>query len=318
MGIVMLALSLIACQRGPKKTAKTTEQASQENIDETSMEGNGEEVSEKGTADLGPNFNPVGSEVAYYSYVSENPPVARIFISNLDGSNTRQVSHLDSIGFHVEPKWSRDGKKIVYTSFLEVGSRMMVVDADGENPTELATVSDDGFHMFTSWDLSGDGYFFFHWPKEEFTPDAYYAYYAKDGKVERLTENGKTNRPQITEDGVLYINRVESETPYVATKQLYDMENKKIIKDIPELEGEFIVGKHTVKSVENEDSTTFVLEDLQGNDLKELGTVPYKKIMFTTIDKNLEYVAYNTDFADGAEIHLLKIATGEIIKVTKN
>ncbi len=315
MAIVMLVLSLIACQQGPNKTGNTTEQASQENMDEASMEGNGEEDSEKGTADLGPNFNPVGPEVAYYSYVSENPPVARIFISNLDGSNTRQVSHLDSIGFHVEPKWSRDGKKIVYTSFLEVGSRMMAVDADGENPTELATVSDDGFHMFTSWDLSGDGYFFFHWPKEEFTPDAYYA---KGGKVERLTENGKTNRPQITEDGVLYINRVESENPYVATKQLYDLENKKVVKDVPELEGEFIVGGHSVKGVENEDSTTFVLEDLQGNDLKELGTVPYKKVMFTTIDKNLEYVAYNTDFADGAEIQLLKISTGEIIKVTEN
>nr|WP_299174812.1 hypothetical protein [uncultured Allomuricauda sp.] len=310
LGILMLALCIIACKQSPKNA----EQNSQENASEVSTDKIKEEQ-EKGSADLGPNFNPISSEVAYYSYVSQDPPLARIFISNLDGSQTRQVSHLDSIGFHVEPKWSRDGKKIAYTNFLEVGARMMVIDAYGQNPSELATVTDDGFHMFTSWDVSGDGYFFFHWPQKGFSPDAYYA---KDGTVERLTENGKTNRPQMTDEGVLFINQVESETPYVATKQLFDLENKKIVKDMPELEGEFIVGNHTVKLVENEDSTTFVLEDVQGNDLRELGTVPYKKVMFTTIDKNLEYVAYNTDFADGAEIHLLQVATGEITKVTKN
>ncbi|WP_350292556.1 hypothetical protein [uncultured Croceitalea sp.] len=310
---LMLVLLILGCKQAPKEIVNS-EQASDEKIVEASAEIN-KEKSEKGTPDLAPNFNPVHSLVAFYSYVSEDPPASRIFTSNLDGSKIREVSTLDSIGFHTEPKWSRNGNRIAYTNFLEKGSRIMAVDIDGQNLKELAKVSDDGFHMFTSWDLIGDGYFFFHWPQGGFTPDAYYA---KNGKVERLTENGKTNRPQMTEDGILYINRVESETPYVATKQLYDLENKKIVKDIPELEGEFIVGKHTVKGIENEDSTTFVLEDLQGNDLKELGTVPYKKIMFTTVDKNLEYVAYNTDFADGAEVHLFKVSTGEIIKLTEN
>lgn len=312
-GTLMLVLLILGCKQTPKQVVNT-EQPSEEKSDETSAEID-EGKAEKGTPDLAPNFNPKHSLVAYYSYVSEDPPASRIFVSKLDGSDIREVSTLDSIGFHTEPKWSRDGNRIAYTNFQENGSRIMAVDSDGQNLEELATVTDDGFHMFTSWDLSGDGYFFFHWPQSGFTPDAYYA---KNGKVEQLTENGKTNRPQMTEDGLLYINRVESETPYVATKQLYDLKNKKIVKDIPELQGEFIVGKHTVKGIENENSTTFVLEDLQGNDLKELGTVPYKKIMFTTVDKNLEYVAYNTDFADGAEVHLFKISTGEIIKLTEN
>lgn len=311
---LVLTLLIVGCKQAPKHNTDAN-QASEESSTDVSAEGVKKEEVEKGTPDLAPNFNPISSEVAYYSYVGGNPQASRIFVSKLDGSDTREISTLDSIGFHTEPKWSRDGKRVAYTNFLEKGARIRVVDADGQNLKELATVTDDGFHMFTSWDISGDGYFFFHWPQGGFAPDAYHA---KKGKVERLTENGKTNRPHMTEDGLLYINRIESENPYVVTKQLYDLENKKIFRDIPELEGEFIAGKHTVKGVENEDSTTFVLEDLQGNDLKELGTIPYKKIMFTTIDKNLEYVAYNTDFADGAEVHLFKVSTGEIIKLTEN
>lgn len=304
MGILWLSLFMAACEPGITST---------DSAEQTSPAG--DKSVQKGTPDLAPNFSPVSAEIAYYSYVGEDRTMARIFVANLDGSNSGEVSTLDSVGFHTEPKWSRDGKRIAYTNFLAEGARMMAIDADGKNLTELAKVTDDGFHMFSSWDVSGEGYFFFHWPKGGFSPDAYYA---KGDQIDRLTDNGKTNRPQMTAEGVLYVNRIESEDPYVATKQLYDLKNKEVIKDIPELEGEFISGSYSVKGVENENSTTFVLEDLQGQDLKELGTVPYKKILFTTIDKNLEYIAYNTDFADGAEIHLLKTSTGEIIKLTKN
>lgn len=312
MGLLCLFLLMTACEQGATHT-DSVEQISK--ADDASAQKDKKEEVKKGTPDLAPNFSPANAEIAYYSYVGEDRTMARIFVSNLDGSDSREISTLDSLGFHTEPKWSRDGKRVAYTNFLAEGARMMVVDAAGKNLTELAKVTDDGFHMFSSWDLSGEGYFFFHWPKSGFTPDAYYA---KGDQLERLTHNGKTNRPQMTAEGLLYVNRVESENPYVATKQLYDLKNKKVIKDIPDLEGEFISGRYSVKGVENEDSTTFVLEDFQGQDLKELGTIPYKKILFTTIDKNLEYVAYNTDFADGAEIHLLKVSTGEIIKLTKN
>lgn len=305
MGILVLALLMGACEPGQEKQAEHTSHETSEVDDSIST----------GSPDLGPNFNPVNSELAYYSYVGEDQAMARIFVSKLDGSDVREISSLDSIGFHTEPKWSRDGKRIAYTNFLGEGARIMAVDADGKNLTQLATVTEDGFHMFSSWDVSGEGYFFFHWPKGGFTPDAYYA---KDDQVKRLTDNGKTNRPQMTADGHLFINRIETVDPYVATKQLYSLEKKAVIKDMPELEGEFIDGNYSVKAVENEDSTTFILEDLQGKDLKELGTIPYKNVMFATIDQNLEYVAYNTDFADGAEIHLLKTSTGEIIKLTKN
>lgn len=305
---------MTACELGTKDK-DSAKQASQEQEADTSAQKAKLAETKRGTPDLAPNFSPVSPEIAYYSYVGENQAMAKIFVSNLDGSNSREISSLDSVGFHTEPKWSRDGKRVAYTNFLEEGARMMAVDIDGKNLTKLATVTDDGFHMFSSWELSGEGYFFFHWPKDGFTPDAYYA---KGDQIERLTDNGKTNRPQMTDEGMLYINRIESEDPYVATKQLYDLKTRKVIRDIPELEGEFISGSYSVKGVESENSTTFFLEDLQGQDIKELGTVPYKKTMFSTIDKNLEYLAYNTDFAEGAEIHLLKISTGEIIKLTKN
>ncbi len=305
MGILVLIQLMAACQQEQKNAEAQTSQETTAVQDSTPA----------GSPDLGPHFHPVNSALAYYSYVGEDQSMARIFVSDLDGGNVREISALDSTGFHTEPKWSRDGKRIAYTNFLAEGARMMAVDADGQHLTELATLTEDGFHMFSSWDVSGEGYFFFHWPKGGFTPDAYYA---KGDQVERLTDNGKTNRPQMTTDGHLFINRIESVDPYVATKQLYNLEQKKVIKDMPELEGEFIVGNYSVKGVEKGDSTTFILEDWQGKDLKELGTVPYKKIMFATVDPRQEYVAYNTDFADGAEIHLLNIGTGEIIKLTKN
>lgn len=307
--ILVISLMTISCKQKTGSDQVKEQDASR--VDSTLVK---KEEKKTGTPDLGPNFNPIGPEIAYYSYVDGAQNKARIFISDLDGGNLREVSTLDSIGFHTEPKWSRDGKKIAYTNFVDDGAKIMAVTTDGNSLEELAKVTENGFHMFTSWDLSGEGYFFFHWPKEGFTPDAYYA---KGGKVERLTENGRTNRPHMTESGKLYVNRIDDLENYVVTKQLFDLKTKSTL-DIPKLEGEFITGGHAIKSVENEDSTTLILEDLEGNDLKELGIVPYKGIMFTTIDKDLKHVAYNTSFEEGAEIHLLEISSGEIIKLTEN
>ncbi len=307
--LLALTLAIISCKQ--KANANQSEEKNK-SIADSELEK--KEENKKGTPDLGPNFNPVRAEIAYYSYIGDTQDNSRIFISNLDGSQVRDVSALDSLGFHTEPKWSRDGKKIGYTNFVDDGARIMAIDADGKNLQKLAKVSEDGFHMFTSWDLSGDGYFFFHWPKEGFTPDVYHA---KNGSIERLTENGRTNGPQMTSEGKLYINRIDDLEKYVITKQLFDLKTKSTV-DVPELEGHFITGIHALKTVDTQDSTTFILENLEGNDLKELGSVPYKGIMFTVLDKDLKYVAYNTSFEDGAEIHLLEISTGKIIKLTEN
>ncbi|WP_133248395.1 TolB family protein [Flagellimonas aquimarina] len=312
VAILILSISVVSCLQSPKQKSSSALAKEQDtSIANSSLQ---EKKQKKGTPDLGPNFNPVVSKIAYYSYVDPKRSAAKIFVSNLDGSDAYEVSTQDSIGFHTEPKWSPNGKKIAYTNFLEEGARMMAVNIDGNGLTELATVTEDGFHMFSSWDLAGKGYYFFHWPKEGFTPDAYHAI---DEKVERLTNNGRTNRPQMTKGGKLYVNRIDDLENYVATKQLFDPETKST-RSIPNLEGEFITGEHTIKAIENDSTTTFILEDLQGNDLRELGSIPYKGTMFTSIDLNLEYVVYNTSFDDGAEIHLLEVATGKIKKITKN
>lgn len=313
IGLLSITMALASCIQKQKSTAESMEDGAQDSSMVKTETLESKEVP-GGTPDLGPNFNPVAAEVAYYSYTKTEPLQAKIFVSNLDGSNQREISTIDSIGFHTEPKWSPNGKQIAYTNFLEEGARIMSVSADGKNLKELAIVSKDGYHMFSSWDLSSEGYYFFHWPKEGFTPDAYYA---KGERVERLTDNGRTNRPQMTKSGVLYVNYIDDLENYAATKQLFDMTTKDT-QDVPELEGEFITGNHSVKTIENENSTTFVLEDLQGNDLRELGQVPYKGIMFTTVDESQKYVVYNTSFEDGAEIHLLEVSNGQLTKLTEN
>ncbi|MCL6266931.1 TolB family protein [Flagellimonas myxillae] len=312
MGILVGVLAFSSCQNGQKKNTISTQNEIQ---DSTEIQSESIKLKKQsGTPDLGPNFNPVASEIAYYSYTDVDQSKAKIFVSNLDGSNHREVSTLDSIGFHTEPKWSPDGKQIAYTNFLAEGAQMRSISSDGKTLTHLVQVTKDGFHMFSSWDLSGEGYYFFHWPKDAFTPDAYFAI---GNKVERLTENGRTNRPQITDGGQLFVNRIDDLENYVATKQLFNKKTKRT-QDMPELEGEFITGSHSVKTVEQNNATVFILEDLHGEDIKKLAEVPYKGIMFTTIDKHLKYVAYNTSFEDGAEIHLVDVITGEIIKLTEN
>ncbi len=265
--------------------------------------------------DLGPSFSPDGSEIAFYSYINSEWNVSRIYLVNTNGTELRELTTKDTIGFHTEPIWSLDGRRIAYTSFLEEGARMMSIDRNGDNLKKLVSVSENGFHMFSSWDSAGDGYYFFHWPAgEDFKPDAYHAI---GDKVTRLTTDGITNRPQVAANGTLYLSKIINLEKNLYSKHILDKNSGKVT-EMPNLEGWFIVGNHVIKQKDHDEGTTFILEDLEGNDIKELGTVPYKSVMFGKTDPDVNYVAYNTSFDDGSEIHLLEIATGKLIKLTQN
>ncbi|MCW5517320.1 TolB family protein [Muriicola sp. Z0-33] len=273
------------------------------------------EVKKNDFPELGPDFSPEGSRIAYYSYIDSEWSTSRIYLINTDGTNKKELTTNDTIGFHTEPVWSPDGGRIGYTSFLEEGARMMSIDSDGTNLKQLTTVTENGFHMFSAWDLTGEGYYFFHWPfGEDFKPDAYYT---NGDNITRLTTDGITNRPQLAADGTLFISKIVDLENNVYSKHILDKKTKKVT-DVPELEGWFISRDQVLKQKDHDQGTTFILEDLNGTDLKEVGTVSHKSLMFAKIDPNRQFVAYNTSFDDGAEIYLLDINSGKNIKLTKN
>lgn len=307
--ILLLTVIGVSCKRNTSVQNNNLEEISQSKkiVEEEKKE------KEESTADLGPSFSPDGKKLVFYSYLDEG--IAHLFTINIDGTGLQDISKEAQSGWHAEPIWSPDGKKIAFTNFLEKGAKLMVIDSNGKNYQQLASVSENGFHMFSSWDATGEGYYFFHWPiNEGFKPDVYHA---KEDVITRLTSDGITNRPQLAANGTLFISKIIDVENNIYSKHILDENSQKVI-DVPNLDGWFITGNHVLKQEEQEDETIFILEDLNGNDIKELGKVPFKSVMFSKIDPNFNYVAYNTSFEDGAEIHLLEIATGKIVKLTEN
>lgn len=313
--IILIAGIGFACKRNKDKADKLTEEISQKDTLNMDSEASPQVGDKDNFPELGPDFSPGGSRIAYYSYIDSEWSKSRIYLINTDGSNKMQLTTNDTIGFHTEPVWSSDGGRIGYTSFLEEGSRMMSIDSDGTNLKQLTTVTENGFHMFSAWDLTGEGYYFFHWPLgDDFKPDAYYA---NGDNITRLTTDGITNRPQLAADGTLFISKIVDLENNVYSKHILDLNTKKVT-DVPELEGWFVQGDNVLKQKDHEEGTTFILENLNGTDLKEIGTVSHKSLMFAKIDPNRQFVVYNTSFDDGAEIYLLDINSGKNIKLTQN
>lgn len=75
-----------------------------------------------------------------------------IFTVNADGTNLQQLTS-DSLN-EVTPKWSPDGKKIVYCVDIDtVNSDIYIMDADGQNRRRLTTFPGDDSHP--NWSPDG-------------------------------------------------------------------------------------------------------------------------------------------------------------------
>ncbi|MDC6366684.1 MULTISPECIES: TolB family protein [Flavobacteriaceae] len=309
--ILLFALFfMFSCKN--KEVTQSNESISDLNSDSSNVDSS-ENEDQLPVSGLGANFSPDESKIAFYSYIEEGKGV--IFTMNSDGTNKKVVSSSAPEGFHTEPVWSPDGSKIAFSNFVQgEGAKLMQVNSDGNNVKVLASVSENGYHMFGAWDPSGDGYFFFHWPEGGFAPNVYHC--SKEEQITQITTDNISCRPEIDANGSLYINKIVD-----VEKNIYDKYKVKrtsdqgfSIRKIESLEG-VIIGENAIKTVENDSTTTIVLESLDGEDLREIANVTYKGIMFPRYDKKMERLIYNTGFPDGSEIHMLHLATGKVTKL---
>src|SRR3984957_3883312 len=100
----------------------------------------------------GPHPSPDGRNLAF---MSDRSGSLEIWMSNADGSNVKQLTHLGSCG---SPQWSPDGRWIAFDSYGASGSRVHVVSTTGEAVT--APVEADMESFVPRWSRDGKWIYF--------------------------------------------------------------------------------------------------------------------------------------------------------------
>lgn len=284
---------------------------------ETEFEVNEKDsASENSMDDLGPSFSPDGRKIAFYSARQGNGEEFRIYTVNVDGSELKKLAYNDSSGYHTEPIWSLDGTQIAYTNFKETGSKMMLMDSDGKNARELQGASDQGFNLFSCFDVSGKGYFFVHWSADGFTPDIYHL---KDSKLTRITHDGINTRPQLVNKKILYFAKGIDFVNSGPTIHKMDLETK-VVKPTKGLDSYFpaITGDCNVYTKNTESTTTFYIENLEGQFISEVGTANGNPAQFMSLNLDKSFVTYHIPGKLGNDIRVMEVETGREISITED
>jgi Tol biopolymer transport system component len=99
--------------------------------------GTGEKQLTSGGNNYTPSWSPDGRRILFVSQQSGNN---KVYIMDYDGKNTKQLT--EGEGHDLFPKFSKDGKSIVFERFTTVGS-IFVTDSDGKNERKLSKDGDD-------------------------------------------------------------------------------------------------------------------------------------------------------------------------------
>jgi uncharacterized RDD family membrane protein YckC/tRNA A-37 threonylcarbamoyl transferase component Bud32 len=97
-----------------------------------------------------PSASPDGKKFAYVLSSKDRKP-SQIWIANIDGSGRKQLTDGDRSNY--TPRWSPDGKKIVFESTRDNNREIYVMDSDGQNQTNLTR--DPAVEHSPSWSPDG-------------------------------------------------------------------------------------------------------------------------------------------------------------------
>lgn len=106
--------------------------------------------------DQQPNISPNGRQIVFASSrITETNPEGdlEIFVMDADGGSVRQLTFNGAGIFDAQPRWSPDGKQIVFHSNMNGNFEIYLIDADGANLTRVTDYA--GLDQFPEWSPNG-------------------------------------------------------------------------------------------------------------------------------------------------------------------
>lgn len=138
-----------------------------------------------------PVWSPDGKRIAYQSPIDNGS--SQIFVANSDGTNQKQFTSTFSSHFwpgwapdgNYDPKWTPDGKKIVYVSWEDEDPEIYIMNSDGSTQKKLT--SNDQRDEYP--EITSDGKFILFSSKRNMEMDAEIFIMNLDGKNQRALTN---------------------------------------------------------------------------------------------------------------------------------
>ena len=87
-----------------------------------------------------PDWSPDGKQIVFTSMVINKDPKEKsseIYVINVDGKNPRQVAKNPKLTWTESPKWSPDGRQIIFSSGRTGNYEVYMMDSNGENLRNL-------------------------------------------------------------------------------------------------------------------------------------------------------------------------------------